>query len=300
MKKFLKWIGIVFGVMIGLVVVFAGAMFGMGTSRLNKTYSIEPAPVQIPDGPDALVRGAYLYSTACVGCHGEDLAGTPFFDDPALGTIPAPNLTAGQGGAGRIYSDADFVRAIRHGVRADGTPLMIMPSKSFWYFSDEDLGAIIAYLRSSTPVDNDMGKKITKPMGRILLALGAFGDALGAEVIDHNANRPPAPARGVTTAYGEYLVNTRDCRNCHGETLSGAQPSEPGAPFAPNLTPGGVLATWSESGFIDTIRTGKTPYGRQLDGAFMPWEEFSRLTDEDLTAIFRYLQSLPAQETNAN
>ncbi len=297
MRKALKWIGIVLGGLVVLIIVFVGTMFAIGTSRLNKTYDVQPAAVSISEDAAALERGAYLYASSCAGCHGDDLAGKVIFDDPAIGYTPGSNLTAGQGGVGGVYTDTDFVRAIRHGVGADGRPLMIMPSKAYWFFSDEDLGAIIAYLKSADPIDNDLGRNNAKPMGRILIALGAFGDVFAAEVIDHQAGRPSAPARGVTVEYGEYMVNTGDCSNCHGPDLAGAQSPEPGSPFAPNLTPGGVLAIWSAEEFIETMHTGTTPYGRQLDPAFMPWESYAKLTDEDLTAMFLYLKALPALET---
>lgn len=297
MKRILKWIGIVLGGIVGLLIVVVVAMIVISTSRLNKTYDVQPAAVAIPDDAAAIARGQYLVSTGCTGCHGEGLAGTVLLDDPGLGYFPAPNLTAGSGGIGASYTDADFVRAIRHGVGPDGTPLFIMPSSAFYYFSDADLGAIIAYIRNVSPADNGLGVKAPKPVGKILLTLGAFGNVIQAETIDHNGPRPPAPAQGVTAEYGEYLVNTGDCRGCHGEALNGQQPGEPGAPFAPNLTPGDHLAGWSAEGFITAMRTGISPDGHEIDGVFMPWEHIGRMSDDDLTAIFMYLQSLPARET---
>lgn len=297
MRKVLKWLGIILGSLVGLVVILTGILIAIGTSRLNKSYDIQPAAAAIPTDQDALSRGQYLFSSACAGCHGDNLAGTAFFDDPALGSIPAPNLTAGQGGIGGQYSSADFVRAIRHGARPDGTPLMIMPSGAFYYFSDADLGAIIAYIRNAAPVDRQWPAKNLSPMGRILLVAGAFGNVLQAETIDHTGPRPAAPEQGETAVYGEYLVNTGDCRGCHGPGLAGQQPGEPGAPFAPNLTSGGHPAGWSAEGFITAMRTGQSPDGHEIDGRFMPWEHIGRLTDDDLTAMYLYLQSLPAAET---
>lgn len=297
MKKALKWIAIVIGSLVAVVAVAAIGLSFSANTRLNKTYTVQPAPLDIPEEAAAIDRGAYIYSTSCAGCHGDNLAGTPFFNDPALGSIPASNLTAGVGGIGAVYSDSDWVRAIRHGVNPQGKPLMVMPSLAFWHFSDQDLGAVIAYVKSATPVDNDLGQKSLKPVGRILLSVGAFGDILAAEVLDHDALRPSAPPQAVTADYGQYLVDTLDCRSCHAATLVGGQSPEPGAPSSPDLTPAGILSVWSSADFIQTMRTGSTPYGRQLDPAFMPYEEYSRLTDEDLTAIFLYLQSLPVTET---
>ena len=291
MRRLLKWIGILLGGILGLLIV-AGALLAItGGNRLNKSYDIQPEPLTIPNEAAALERGQYIVSVSCAGCHGEDLSGGPFLDDPAMGTIPARNLTAGQGGAGATYSDVDFVRAIRHGVDGNGKPLAIMPSRAYWHFSDEDLGAIIAYVKSIPPVDNDPGEKEVKLVGRLLLGAGML-DILAAESIDHTAPLPAAQEQQVNAAYGAYLANTGDCRQCHGPDLAGAQSPEPGGPAAPGLTPTGALADWTTAEFIETMHTGVTPDGHQLDGAFMPWKDYGRLTDDDLTALFLYLQTL--------
>ena len=295
MRRALKWFGVVIGGLIGLAVVLVAVLVARGSARLSTTYEVQPATVHIPTDAAAVARGEYLFSAFCAGCHRADLAGGVVIDDPGIGFVPASNLTAGQGGVGGVYSDVDFVRAIRHGVAPDGRPLVVMPSQAYWHFSDDDLGALIAYIKSAPPVDNVPGEVVVKPLGRILIAVGVLD--LAANRIAHDAPRPSAPSRGVTTAYGEYLVNVADCRICHGATLSGAQPPEPGAPFAPNLTPGGELAEWRAADFITTIRTGTTPDGHSLDPRFMPWPDYAHLTDDDLTAIFRYLQSLPAVES---
>lgn len=78
------------------------------------------------------------------------------------------------------------------------------------------------------------------------------------------------------------------CRTCHGAQLNGVQSVEPGAPFAPDLTPGGELAGWSKSAFINTMRTGVTPSGRQLSD-FMPWRGAAKMTDDELAALYAYL-----------
>lgn len=296
MKRVLKWVGIGLGGLLGLLLLVVAVLVVVGGNKLNKQYDVQSEPVAISDDTAVLQRGQYLFSVSCAGCHGDNLAGTAFFDDPVLGSIPAPNLTAGQGGAGVSFSDADFVRAIRHGIDNEGKPLMIMPASAFWHYSDEDLGAIIAYLKNAVPIDNDLGEKNLKLMGRILVGAGVL-DALAAEHIDHTGPRPAAPAQQVDAAYGEYVVNTNDCRGCHGPALSGGPSAEPGAPPGPNLTPGGELGDWSADDFITAMRTGMAPDGRQLRPEYMPWEEYGRMTDDDLTALFLYLQSLSALET---
>ena len=300
MKKVLKWIGIVLGVILVLVIVGATGAYLSTRSRINRTYEIQPESVSIPTDPEAIERGKQMASFMCLGCHGEDLGGTAFFDDPALGYIPAANLTAGIGGTGGTFSDSDWVLAIRHGVGSDGKPLLIMPSKGLYYLSDDDLGAIIAYLKSVPPVDNNLGDYSLSPIAHLLAAAGMFGEYISAEAIDHEGARPAVPEVGVTAEYGEYLVNISDCKTCHGADMAGSQSPEPGAPFAPNLTPGGILPVYkSDADLIALIRTGITPYTYEVDGKFMPWKSYSNMTDDQLSAVYAFLSSLLAMETTS-
>jgi mono/diheme cytochrome c family protein len=296
MRKALKWTGIALGVLVGLVVLIVAGILVSTGMRLNRTYDVQPETITIPTDAAAIERGRNRTNIYCTGCHGEDLSGAVIFDDPSLGLIQASNLTSGQGGVGGAYGDADWVLAIRHGVGADGKPLLIMPAGDFYYFSDGDLGEIIAYAKSVPPVDSETTAYTLTPMARILIAMGAFGDVLNAETIDHTGPRPAAPAPGVTLAYGEYLVNTAGCRTCHGVELSGGDPSDPESPPGPNLTPGGELGFWAEADFINTLRTGVTPAGRHLNPEFMPWDSIAKLTDNELKAIWLFLQSLPPKE----
>jgi mono/diheme cytochrome c family protein len=289
MRRVLKWIGIVLGGLLSLLVIIVAVLAIFGGSKLNKQYDVQPEPVAILEETAVLERGEYLVSVSCAGCHGENLGGTAFFDDPVLGSIPAPNLTAGEGGLGATYSNADFVRAIRHGLDNEGKPLMVMPSAAFWHYSDDDLGAIIAYVQSVPPVDNSLGAKTLKPVGRILLGVGVL-DVLSAENIDHTASRPAVPEHGVSALYGEYLINTNDCRVCHGADLAGGHSGEPGAPPGPDLV---SVSAWSDEDFLNAMRIGVTPDGRHLNPAFMPWQEYGRMTDDDLAAIYLYLQAAP-------
>jgi mono/diheme cytochrome c family protein len=292
MRRVLKWL--VIGV-VGLVVVLAAAAAVLafrGNSRLTKEYAVEPAPVAMIQDVAAVARGEYLASYGCTGCHGEGLGGTVMFSQPGIGTIAAPNLTAGAGGIGRTYSDADLVRAIRHGVDKEGQPLAIMPSRSFWHYSDADLAAIIAYVRSVPAVDNDPGQPAFGPLGMVMVGAGVM-DILSAEAIDHDGARPVYTS---DSSYGEYLVNTGDCRSCHGPDLSGGSTGEPGAPPAANLA---SVKGWTQGEFLTAIRTGVTPDGKQLNPAFMPWPEYSRMTDEDLAALYEYLSG-PKTTVGAN
>lgn len=296
MKRVFKWIGIgLVGLVVTLLVVVIGLSIS-ASSRLKKSYDIAVASIPIPTETTAVAAGEHLASIHCMGCHGENLAGTVVFEDPVLAYIPSRNLTSGQNGIGAVYTNEDWIRAIQHGVGLDQRPLVVMPASEFHYLSDTDLGNLIAYLRTVPPVDSDLGKVETTFIGRTLIAAGAFGDIINVETIDHT-HRPVAAAPGITAEYGEYLVNTSGCRICHGAELAGGKDPNPEAPPGPNLTPGGELIGWSEADFVRALREGRTPTGRQLQAEFMPWMELRNFTDEELQALWLYLQAQPARET---
>ena len=170
-----------------------------------------------------------------------------------------------------------------------------MPSGTWYYLSDEDLGALIAYLKSLPPIDNEMPESDLGPLGRVMLALGQLPPEIIPNVIsiDHDGPRPVAPQPGVTVEYGKYLGRT--CMLCHGTELNGRLISEGGPEkyLALNLTPGGEMKGWSEEDFITALRAGVTPSGHHLIKV-MPWKYFGQMTDDELKAVWLYLQSLPA------
>ena len=294
-RKFLKWIGIVLGSVIGLIVLALVTLYMIGTAKWNKlhgTYDVPVETITIPTDPASIARGEHIATIRMCGyCHTETLSGQSE-TVPGLITLTFPNLTAGGGGVGATNTDEAWVRAIRHGVGRDGRGLMIMPSRFFYYLSDEDLGALIAYLKTLPPVDNEMPPLNLGPLGRVMLALGeATSDGPDVLVINHDSPRPVAPQPGITKEYGGYL--TRVCTQCHGENFNGQKLEREG--LVPNLTPGGEVAYWSEEQFMRTLRTGVTPGGHQLND-FMPWKYFGQMTDDELRAVWLYLQSLSALE----
>lgn len=189
-RRVLRWIGIVTGIVLVLLALAVLGLYFSAGMRLNKSYTVPADGVLIPTDAESIARGQHRVEVGCTGCHGENLAGGVVFDDPSLAHIEAANLTQGQGGVGSGYSDADFVRAIRYGVDPDGRPLLVMPSTWYYYFSDEDLGAIVAYLTTLPPVDRETRGYTMTPLGRVLFGAGAFGNILGAEVINRNGPRP--------------------------------------------------------------------------------------------------------------
>jgi mono/diheme cytochrome c family protein len=296
-RKILKWMGIVLGSLVGLLALAFLVLYIIGSVKWNKLHGKYDVPVEtIPSPTDraSIVRGEHIAAIRMCGhCHTDNLAGQTA-RVPGLITLSVPNLTSGAGGVGATNTDEDWVGAIRHGVGHDGRGLVLMPSGTFYYLSDEDLGALIAYLKSLPPVENEMPPTDLGPLGRVMLVLGQLPPEIvpNVTVIDHNGPRPVAPEPDVTIDYGKYLSNT--CTVCHGSNLNGQTIREGGNVYvALNLTRGGEMGGWSEEQFIATMRTGITPGGRQLK-EFMPWKYFGQMTDDELKAVWMYLQSMPA------
>ena len=296
-RKILKWIGIVLGSLIGLLVLAFAVLYIIGTVKWNRLHGKYDVPVEtviIPTDQASIVRGEHIATIRmCRHCHIDNLSGQTA-GAPILITLSVPNLTSGAGGVGDTNTDADWVRAIRHGVGHDGGGLVLMPSRIWYYLSDEDLGALIAYLKSLPPVDKEMPPTDLGPLGRVMLTLGQLPPEIvpNVTVIDHAGPRPVAPSPGVTVEYGKYLTST--CTLCHGSNLNGQTVREGGNVYvALNLTRGGEVGFWSEEQFIATMRSGMTPNGHQLKD-FMPWKYFGQMTDDELKAVWLYLQSLPA------
>jgi len=293
-KKVLKWVTIVIGAIIGLIVVALAAVYVISGIRIGKSYDdVAAEAIVLPAGAEVIARGKHLVEISCTDCHGEDLGGEAMVEDPILAYLYGSNLTSGEGGVAGDYTDAEFVRAIRQGIGVDGKSLWFMPAQEFNHWSDADVGAIVAYLRQVPPVNNKQPENSGGPLGRILFLAGML-PLLPAELVDHEAVRPPAPPIGISVEYGAYLG--RGCMGCHGSDLAGGPipGAPPGSTSAANLTPAGALSKWSETEFFETIRTGTTPDCRQLDSEWMPWPTLARMTDDELKAIWLYLQSVPS------
>src|SRR5690606_20928440 len=209
--------------------------------------------------------------------------GKVFIDSPVIAKLTASNLTAGAGGVADKYTNADWVRAIRNGVKPDGRPVLFMPSHEYYVLSDEDVGALISYIESVPPADNVLPGNSVGPLGRILYVTGQL-PLLPVELIDHDAERPAVPEEGPTAEYGAYLAT--GCSGCHGMTFSGGK--IPGTPPdfipPPNLTPDVEtgLGAWTEEDFYLALKEGIRPDGRSLDVQYMPWNLTAQMTDDEL------------------
>ncbi|MBV8103714.1 MAG: cytochrome c [Hyphomicrobiales bacterium] len=279
-----------FGALGVVLLALAGISALEVRSPRNRTYRPPDDDIWIPSDAASIARGKHLVEAVavCTICHGENLGGKLAFEDAFLGRGYTANLTSGRGGVGRTYSNADWVRSIRYGVRPDGRGIIFMPSDYFNRISDADLGAIIAYLRSLPPVDNGRTAVEINLPARLLIDLGVFGDVVRAARIDFHASRPAPPSDP-----GAYLVALGGCTFCHGPHLTGGQGPEPGAPGGPDLTSSGPVSKWSFADFVATMRFGQTPGGHAIEPKYMPWLGYRNMTDDELRSIWRYLRSLP-------
>lgn len=281
-------IGIVLRNLLLVLIGFVMLIYLIGRSRLNEAPVVATRPVSVPTAAEAVARGERLAAIGiCSRCHGDDLSGKVLEDRAITGYIPAPNLTlAGVGGA---YSDADWERAIRHGVAPDGRTLVIMPSHHYDSYNDEDLGALIAYLKSIPPVSNPLPPREISFPGAFIFGVLAYPNWAVVSVDHKTVGRNVVPV-GETADYGQYLVEIASCGSCHTDDLTGNRDPNLG-PVAPSITATSALQGWSEAEFFQFMRTGRKPSGRQADNE-MPWRNYSRLSDLEARAIWLYLQSV--------
>jgi mono/diheme cytochrome c family protein len=280
-----------------LLVVALAALYGITERRFSRRFAIDPQPLDVPPPTDtiAVANGRRLaVSRGCMECHGAEGRGRVFIDEmPIMRAVPG-NITPG--GPTAEYTNDDWARAVRHGVRPDGSALLFMPSADYRYLDDADLGAIVAYLRSRPPSSNDPGKTRIGPMGRLLYLAGKL-PLVQAELLDHDAPAPAAPPVGRTPEYGEYLAHM--CVGCHGPSYSGGLiPGAPPAwPPARNITPDARtgIGAMTEAQFVAVMRTGRRANGAQIDPTHMPWRQLALMTDDELVALYTYLRTVPAK-----
>ncbi|MEZ4592991.1 MAG: cytochrome c [Chloroflexota bacterium] len=285
MKRILKWIGIVLGGLLGLILLLGVSAYSVSASRLNRTYEVTADfSLNVPTDAESIAAGEHLAAVyLCNDCHEANLAGHLFVDDPVFGQIYSANLTAGENGVGRSYSDEDLARVIWYGVKPDGSPTVGMPYEFHQAISISDMENLIAYLRSVPPVDTNHAPASYGPMFRVMHVANQF-PLIPAERVDAS-QPPPAPVSSADTlAYGEYVATM--CTHCHTATFAGDE-------FfgSPNITPA-AIGNWTEAEFMRAITEGVRPDGSQIDPEQMPWQSISQYSDEELQALWAYLQTV--------
>jgi cytochrome c553 len=214
----------------------------------------------------------------CHDCHGQDLTGRLFHDEPALVRITGANLTL----AAARQSDQDLARAIRTGVASDGRGRYVMPSAAFANLSVGETADLIAYLRTFKPAGTQKITLRPGPLGRLGLALGKFKSEPQAL-----AEGAPAAVRlGVEHEHGRAL--SRMCMECHGMDLNGSV-----FVGSPNLT---MAASYTLADFKRLMRTGVAAGDRTLP-LMSPTARarFSHLTDDEIASLYGYLSARSAR-----
>ena len=299
MKKFFKWLGILLGGLLGLALIGLLGYYIYWYTQARRTIEVEVDTLEIPTDQASIERGEILVEIVrCTECHGKDLAGTLWTDPKRFYVkmlVGAPfgpaNLTEGENGIAN-YTDEDYIRAIRHGLSQNDKPLIYMPSNFYADLNESDLGDIIAYLKTLEP-----SAEPGPPNGRTGPAFWQFvlenPQGLPAvKMIDHEAIKeiPVGPDPSDTLAYGEYLA--LPCKSCHGDDFGGVPMLERLRVPSPNITPTN-LDNWTEEQFITAMREGIKPDETYIPQSLMPWMAIGQLSDEELHAIWVYLQSLP-------
>ena len=222
------------------------------------------------------------------------------FHDWRIGTARATNLTPDPETGLGAWSDAEIVRALRNGQSRDGRLLApVMPYEWFHGMSDGDAFAVARYLKSLSPIRNAV-----RQSPNLIFRIGS-----GTLLSPKPAVSTSSPSPGPSPEYGRYLAHYVGlCADCHtprkgllakadqSRLFAGTSNPPKGFPANPsNITsdPETGIGRWSESDFVRAMRTGVNPAGISLH-PFMPWHEMGRMTDDDLRALYRYLQTTTA------
>lgn len=295
MKKWMKRVAYAVGSLVGLVIVGLATIYGLSEARFRKTYLVPTETVAVSSDSATLERGKHLATAIakCTECHGERLEGRAVIDAPPMGRVVALNLTSGEGGIGAQLTPADIERAIRHGVGRNGRGLLIMPANDYQYMTDDDLRAIVSYVKQAPAVNNVLAPSRLMMLPRALMVFGQL-PVLTAEEIVKSAVKPMTMAAGPTVEYGGYIAMVGGCKGCHGPNLSGGKiaAGDPAWPPSANLTREGNIGRWTEEQFVQVLRSGARPDGSKLNDA-MPWKLAGQMTDVEMHALYTYLRSVP-------
>ena len=306
LKKILKWTAII-------LIVFIAGITVITASRQNVKYEAEYPDVKASRDSAVIAKGKHImFNVAhCAGCHSNvnadslfdaglavPLTGGKVFELP-VGKVYSKNITPDSiTGIGK-YSDAEIARALRYGVHPDGT--VVFDFMPYHNISNEDLTAVISYLRAQPAVKNEVPENSLNVIGKVVKAFMIKPVGPSEKIVD--AVKPDS-----SVAYGRYLVtNVADCGGCHttrdmtgsfvGAPLAGGKPMHVGNGFVtpPNITPiaGTPVYEWDEQMFINRFRAGKP-----AKPTIMPWNAFKRMSDLELKAIYRYLRTVQPAPTN--
>ncbi len=308
MKRTLKYFGIVMGILI-LVLLVVGLYIGASDIP---SYEVEKIEYTAVATPQAVARGKKLASMLCANCHMNKatgkLTGTQMLDAPKeFGTIYSQNITQDKEYGIGDWTDAELLYLIRTGIKRNGQyspPYMAkLP-----VMADEDVNAIIAFLRSDDPMvaANSTPDTPSEPsfLTKMLTRLAWKPFPMPTEAI-------PMPDSTDIIATGKYLAHNLDCFSCHSadfKTNNFLQPELSEGYFAggnqtldyegrvkptSNLTPDKEtgIGNWTKVQFIQAVKYGQKEGEPALT---YPMTPYTQLTDDEAGAIFEYLKTIPA------
>jgi mono/diheme cytochrome c family protein len=293
-KVFIKIIGSI----VVIPVVAAGSLLLWAGNQVEaklaepQTYAQLTATELEGAPPGDIELGKHIVNSrnGCVECHGSDLAGKTFINDPAIGVLSGPNLTPSVMGS---KSDVEIIQSLRFGVKGDLKPLVFMPSHEFQHLSLHDMQSIVAYLRSLPSVEKANEPIKLGPLAKILFATGKVPTFIPAAsgLIRREHGFTEKPEEAPTPEYGAYLIKA-GCAGCHGQELKGGP--IPGAPPewlpAANIAADSTAAKWTKEQFVTAMREGKRPDGSVISPP-MPIPLTSQLKDVELEAMWAYIHS---------
>jgi hypothetical protein len=298
MKRIIVRVLMIIGALL-FVAAVGGGGFAFSQARafdasLERVYEVPVPNVTRSSDPAVVARGEHLARSvmpcAIKECHGADLGGGTTIDMGPLGKLNGPNI--GTGGLGVAYTDGELARLLRDGVKKDGRTIRFMPVQDSNWMSDDDIAAIVSWMRTVPPVDRPnqptsiglLGKVLDRREGGVILDV--------ARRIDHGHVElapPPAPVAD----YGRFIA--RLCTGCHGEHLGGGRiPGAPSTiPIPLDITPDATgLRDWTFDDFEKLMRTAVRKSGKPLD-PFMPVDAWSNFDDVELHALWAYLRTVP-------
>jgi cytochrome c553 len=286
-----RWLrlGAVAAAVLGAVAVLALIAVYIASERLlQRRYVAVPEHLVRPSASALADAPHQARLIGCLSCHGQGLRGNDVFDEPDMGDIIAPNLPA----IAKSRTDQQLAAAIRQGIGSDGRPLVVMTSAIFSRLSDEDVSALIAWIRT-LPVMGGPSKPLRLSLlGRLHLLKGDM--PLQPELARLYRRELPAEV-GPNYARGRYMAAI-NCAECHGPALHGGDRAQ--ADFNPSFgerwapTPDlAIVGAYDRQKFKRLMRTGVPADGRKLDEmADVAKQDFSHFTDGEIDTLYVYLQ----------
>ncbi len=305
-------------------VVAAAALAVVSVSGLTALYygmylprTAPPRAGSVPTTPERIERGKYIFTSVayCDGCHSErDFTrfagpvvaggrgkGLVFEEEGLPGTLAIPNITSDRETGIGAWTDGEKIRAIRDGIGRDGRALFpMMPYIYYKNMSDYDVECLVAYLNTLAPVRNRLPRTAMPfPVNYLVRS------------VPQPVKNVKAPEPGRTAEYGEYLANLAHCVECHtpadkgqiDESMKfagGRKFQFPGVSVvSANITPDPEtgIGRWTQDYFVQRFTLQRSMV---MNGApqvtpdkftLMPWLGFAQMNDDDLVAIYRYLQT---------